>query len=169
MIVVVCSSVSVSGPQRTMIADRLSPSGPPRFSPSRIICGAVVRIGVDVSHVATSRWSNTLHRPSVQMTRMSPLRSGVRLDRSITGSTSPPRQLKILLRSGCDITSSAPMMPWSTRYCTFEWSLVEPMSPPCRNRYRRESPTWHQYAWPACTMHATHVVRGVSSIENWFA
>ncbi len=37
---------------------------------------------------------------------MSPSYSGVRFDRSITGSTMPPRQLKILLRSGCDPTSS---------------------------------------------------------------
>jgi hypothetical protein len=35
-------------------------------------------MGVDVSQSAISRWSNTAHRPSVQSTSTSPLRSGVR-------------------------------------------------------------------------------------------
>ena len=37
VIVVDGSSTRVSGPQRTMIAEMLSPSGPPRLSASRII------------------------------------------------------------------------------------------------------------------------------------
>ena len=58
------------------------------------------RIGADVSQVAISLCRHPLQTPSVHSTRMSPLRSGVRRDRSMTGSTRPPRQLNILLRSG---------------------------------------------------------------------
>ena len=54
-----------------------------------------------MSQVAISSFDSTLQKPSVHITIMSPSWSSVRLPRSITGSTSPPRQLKIRLRSGC--------------------------------------------------------------------
>ena len=62
------------------------------------------------------------------------------------------------------------MMPWSTRYCTFEWSLVWPMKPALPEQVQaRIADVRPVRVNAACTMHATQVVRGVSSIENWLA
>jgi hypothetical protein len=50
-------------------------------------------MAVVVSQVAISSLGIEPHRPSVQSTMMSPSRSTVRFERSMTGSTVPPRQL----------------------------------------------------------------------------
>ena len=65
------------GRRRRLVGERLGspahddrptgcrPRAPPRSSASRMICGAVVRIGVDVSIVDISPIGYTLHSPSV--------------------------------------------------------------------------------------------------------
>ena len=49
--------------------------------------------GIDVRRIAISSPPTGPQTPSVHSTITSPLRSGVRFERSITGSTRPPRQL----------------------------------------------------------------------------